>query len=323
MTRAAILLTAALALAALAGGCGLGGSDRVGGERAGEPRVLTMLNPFTSPEELTDFADEVARLSNGALRIRIVPAGHASRPDFEAATIRDVLHGRADLAMAASRAWDEFGVRGLRALHAPLLIDSYPLQERVLESDLVDQMLAELRPLGLVGIGILPGAIRHPIGLRHRLAAPDDFSGLTIGVQQSRVADAVMRALGARPVRLPAEVPSVDGPRRRRAPCRRDLLRPPRHRRLAPDDQRQPVAEAAGARRRRPVLQPAHRRAAPDPAHGRRERRAKALTGVRNAEAEASGNICRRGGATFDAATSSELGALRLAVEPVYARPRA
>ena len=44
----------------------------------------------------------------------------------------------------------------------------------------------------------------------------------------------------------------------------------------------------------------------------------KALTVVRNAEAEASGNICRRGGATFDAATSSELRALRLAVEPVY-----
>ena len=44
----------------------------------------------------------------------------------------------------------------------------------------------------------------------------------------------------------------------------------------------------------------------------------KALDGVRNAEAEASGNICRRGGATFDAATSSELRALRLAVEPVY-----
>ena len=43
----------------------------------------------------------------------------------------------------------------------------------------------------------------------------------------------------------------------------------------------------------------------------------KALTVVRDAEAEATGNICRRGAATFDVATSSELGALRLAVEPV------
>jgi TRAP-type C4-dicarboxylate transport system substrate-binding protein len=317
VTRAAILLAAALALAALAGGCSLGGSDRVGGERAGEPRVLTMLNPFTSPEELTGFAEEVARLSSGALRIRIVPAGHASRPDYEAATIRDVLHGRADLAMAASRAWDEFGVRGLRALHAPLLIDSYPLQERVLKSDLVHQMLAELRPLGLVGIGILPGAIRHPIGLRHRLAAPDDFSGLTIGVQQSRVADAVMRALGARPVRLPAEVPTVegfDGVEHLVGGIYSDRLDiDGSHLMTNVDLWPRPLVLVADARsysrltaEQRQILHAAAANVVP-----------KTLTVVRNAEAEASSNICRRGGATFDAATSSELGALRLAVEPV------
>ena len=39
---------------------------------------------------------------------------------------------------------------------------------------------------------------------------------------------------------------------------------------------------------------------------------------ARAAEAEASGNICRRGGTTFDAATAGELRALRLAVEPVF-----
>jgi TRAP-type C4-dicarboxylate transport system substrate-binding protein len=318
VTRAAILLTAALVLAAHAGGCSLGGSDRVGGERAEEPRVLTMLNPFTSPEELTGFADEVTRLSDGALRIRIVPAGHSTRPDFEAATIRDVRHGRADLAMAASRAWDEFGVRSLRALHAPLLIDSYPLQERVLTSELVDPMLAELRPLGLVGIGILPGAIRHPVGLRHRLAAPDDFRGLTMGVHPSSVADAVMRTLGARPVRLPAKIPTVEG-----LDGVEHLVGGIYSDRLDIDGSYlmtnvnlwpRPLVLVAGARtysrltaKQRRILRTAAANVVP-----------KALTSARNAEAEASGNICRRGAATFDAATSSELGALRLAVEPVY-----
>ena len=315
--RAAILLTAALALAALAGACSLGGSDRVGGERAGEPRVLTMLTPFTSPEELTGFADEVARLSNGALRIRIVPAGHASRPDFEAATIRDLLRGRADLAMAASRAWDAFGARRMRALHAPLLIDNYSLQERVLESNVVDEMLAELRPLGLVGVGILPSAIRHPIGLRHRLAAPDDFSGLSIGVHRSRVADAVMRTLGARPVPLPPEVPSVDG-----LDGVEHIVGGIYSDRLDIDGSHlmtnvnlwpRPLVLVAGAR--------SHSRLTPEQRRILRAAAAnvvpKALESVRNAEAEASGNICRRGGASFDVATSSELRALRLAVEPV------
>jgi TRAP-type C4-dicarboxylate transport system substrate-binding protein len=254
MTRAAAVLAAALTSAALAAGCSLGGSDRVGGERAAPPRELTLLNPIDNAQELIPFADEVARLSRGALRIRIIPAGYAHRSDFEAATIRDMMRGRADLAWAGSRAWDEFGVRSLRALHAPLLIDGYALQERILTSDLVAPMLDELSPLGLVGIGILPGAMRRPFALAHRLAAPSDFHGLTIGVQQSRVADDTMRTLGARPVRLPAVVPSLDG--------------------LDAVDQRGPVATPARALRSEPDIRAADRRPARNPAHGCGERRA-------------------------------------------------
>ena len=95
---------------------------------------------------------------------------------------------------------DEFGVLSLRALTAPLLIDSYALQERVMQSSLAARMLDELRKLNLAGIGILPGAMQRPLGFGHRLAAPDDFRGLTVGSQPSRVTDAVLRTLApARP----------------------------------------------------------------------------------------------------------------------------
>src|SRR6187397_1577606 len=174
MTRSAAFLSAALSATLLAG-CSVGGSDRVGGERDTPAHVLTMLNPFAGPEELVDFADEVERLSDGALRVRIIPAGYADRPDFESATIRDLRNGRADLAMAPSRAWDEFGILSLRALQAPLLVDSYALQERVLQSSLAARMLDELRKLNLTGVGILPGGMQYPLGFGHRLAAPDDF----------------------------------------------------------------------------------------------------------------------------------------------------
>src|SRR4249919_2809730 len=135
MTRAAVLMAAALSASAALAGCSLGGSERVGSERAADTRVLTMLNPVDNRQELTQFVDEVSRLSDDTLRIRIVPAGHEGA-DYEAATIRDVQDGRADLAFAASRAWDEFGARSLRALGAPFLVDSYPLQDRVLTSGL-------------------------------------------------------------------------------------------------------------------------------------------------------------------------------------------
>ena len=166
----------ALSVSVDVAGCSIGDAERVGGERAADISVLTMLDPIGNRQELTQFVDEVSRLSDGTLEIRLVTAGHDGA-DYEAATIRDVQDGRADLAFAGNRAWDEFGARSLRALGAPFLVDSYPLQEAVLTSGLVDSMLEELQPLGLVGIGILPGPIRRPLGVANTLAAPSDFRG--------------------------------------------------------------------------------------------------------------------------------------------------
>jgi Bacterial extracellular solute-binding protein, family 7 len=270
MTRSALLGAATAAIAALLAGCSLSDSDRVGGEREAATRVLTLLDPFSNGQEAAAFGDEVARLSHGALRVRVVD-GRYEGPDYEAAAIRDMRDGRADLAIAGSRAWDEFGASRLRALGAPLLIDSYRLQERVLESELVAPMLEELRPLGLVGIGILPGPIRRPLGVAHRLAGPSDFSGLTIGTQQSRVADATMRVLGAISRRLPAAVPDLaglDGLERQVGSIESDRLD------LAPDDQRQPLAAPSRRVRQWAVVPQVDKRSAPDSPHGCRERRA-------------------------------------------------
>jgi hypothetical protein len=68
----------------------------------------------------------------------------------------------------------------------------------------IEQMLRGLRALGLAGIGVLPGPLRKPLGIARPLLRPSDYAGLRIGVQQSRVADATMRALGATPVWFPA-----------------------------------------------------------------------------------------------------------------------
>ena len=317
MTRAAVLMAAALSASAALAGCSLGGSERVGSERAADTRVLTMLNPVDNRQELTQFVDEVSRLSDDTLRIRIVPAGHEGA-DYEAATIRDVQDGRADLAFAASRAWDEFGARSLRALGAPFLVDSYPLQDRVLTSGLAGSMLEELQPLGLVGIGILPGPIRRPFGVASALAAPSDFRGLTIGTQQSRVADATLRALGARPQRLPAAVSSLaglDGIEHFVAAIEAGRLdRDGSHlmtninlwpRPLVIFASAQSYRHLSGDQRR--ILRTAAASIVPEK-----------LAADRVGEAETGANLCRKGRATFDSATPEQLQALRRAVEPVY-----
>src|SRR5262249_30179908 len=150
---------------------------------------------------------EVRRLSGGAMRIDIESRWRQHQVGFETGLIGDVQAGEADLGAVGTGAWALAGVTGFRALGAPLLIDSYALQAPVVRSPLIGKMLSGLRPLGLAGIGVLPGPLRKPLGITRPLVRPSDYAGLTVGTQESPVADATMRALGARPVWFGSEAP--------------------------------------------------------------------------------------------------------------------
>jgi len=206
ITRKGLSWPAVLA-AVLFAGCGTAGGDRAGGAPAPEPRVLTLANTFFDAGELAGFIQEVDRLSDGTLRIEAQDGWRDGEATAEQQLIADVSAGAADLGAAPSRAWDAAGVRSVRALHAPLLIDSYALQQRVVEGPLIADMLEGLGSLGLVGLGVLPGPMRKPLGVTRPLAKPSDYKGLAVGIQRSGVADATFRALGARPVPFPSAGP--------------------------------------------------------------------------------------------------------------------
>src|SRR5499427_10304030 len=199
-----VRLVVLLAVMAVMAGCGSSGFNKAGDSQARHPVVLTLANVNGSTGELDGFTSNVWRLSHGTMRIDVKYRWRPGQVKAETGLIGDVRAGKADLGVVGSRAWDSVGVDGFRALGAPLLIDSYALQDRVLRSPMIGQMLAGLRPLGLAGIGMLPGPLRKPLGIARPLLKPSDYAGLRFGVQQSRVAAATMRALGATPVWLPA-----------------------------------------------------------------------------------------------------------------------
>ena len=292
--------------------CGCGGASRVGAS-SGDPHVLTFLNPIDDKQEATLFATEVERLSKGRLRIRVMPSSHLRQTDGEAAAIRDVRSGRYDLGWAGSRAWPG----SLRALGAPLLVDSYALEERIAKDAVAKRMLDGVRASGVVGLGIVPGPIRRPLGLGRRLAAPSDFRGLAIGEARSPVADATLRALGADPVAVPVEL----DPRRLdglEAPAAavygRHLDGTGAHMTGNVSLWPRPVVffanDAAFVKLtddEREILRAAARSAIP-----------KAAEAQRSNEAEAAANLCRSHRLAFDTASPADLRALRAAVAPVY-----
>src|SRR4051812_12385475 len=139
MTR--MCIAAALAAAALTG-CSLGGSgaDKAGGGREKPATVLKLANYGSSPGELETYAETVSRASHGSLRVEFHDGWRADDPDYEPHTIDDVRAGKVAMAAVSARAFDTAGLTAFDPLVAPLAVDSYALQRRVLESDLPERM---------------------------------------------------------------------------------------------------------------------------------------------------------------------------------------
>jgi TRAP-type C4-dicarboxylate transport system substrate-binding protein len=168
--------------------------------------VLTLANPLDG-DQVRLFVAEVGHLSHGSLRIVVRNGWRARQATAESETIRDVETGKADLGVAGTSAWDSLGVASLRGLDAPLLIDSYALQDKVLRSRRIGKILRGLHRFGLVGLGVLPGPLERPFGMARPLLRPSDYRGARVGVRQSRVAGVALRALGAKPVWIASRGP--------------------------------------------------------------------------------------------------------------------
>jgi TRAP-type C4-dicarboxylate transport system substrate-binding protein len=306
-----------LAGVALIGGCAGPSWNKAGGTSAPKPVVLTLANFIGSSNELDGFAGEVQRLSAGAIRIEIRNGWRLGQVGFETGLIADVRAGQADLGVVGAEAWASVGVSSFRALDAPLLIDSYALQDRVLRSPMIGQMLSGLRPLGLAGIGVLPGPLRKPLGIARPLLRPSDYAGLTIGTQQSPIAAATLRALGARPVWFPSEGPitglgGIEQEIGQIQEVRYDKV----GKYLTANVSLWPrplVLFASGQTWAR--LTPLERRILRQAVTGDQGAQTQFVRGAERSEAAI---LCRRGLLRFLTASAADLAALRRAVQPVY-----
>ena len=261
MTRPCILGVLA-ATAVVLGGC-LGGddSDKAGGEQHPDAVVLTLANHDPDTNDLDEFAREVARQSDGTLRIEFKNGWRQGSTDYEPQTIEDVRDGKIDLAKVGARAFDLAGVRSLQPLVAPLAVDSYALERRVLGSPLAARMLQGVDRIDLVGIALLPGDLRKPLGISRALVGAADYRGATIGTRPS--------AYGRSDLPGARRSPRVLRKRRRHLGVRRHRGRvdrcrggPPRRSGADPRPQREPLAARSGHSHESGRLRRAERRPA-------------------------------------------------------------
>jgi len=208
----AALVGSVLALAGTA--CGSSGGDKAGGGATDEPPLVLTLE---SEDDLSltgapEFAAAVDRLSEGSMRIELVPAGRSTEILWEQGVIEDIRGGKAQLGIVDARVWDTIGVETFQAMLAPFLVDSLELERRVLESPLGTRMLEGVERAGVVGIALLPGPLRQPLGISHPLIGPTDYRGATIGIRPAGLMRTALRALGAEAkVYVPGVLSGLDG----------------------------------------------------------------------------------------------------------------
>jgi TRAP-type C4-dicarboxylate transport system substrate-binding protein len=159
-----------------------------------------------SSEPVTEFVRQVRNLSDGRLRVHVIWEANGRGPQhpraFDQKTAQKVIDGRYALALVPARAWDVFGVTSLEAIQAPFLVNSDALLDKVASDPVADTMLAGLNRVGVVGLALLPEALRHPVGFAHPLRSLSDYAGAGVRAPRSQLTWEMLRALGAHPLDL-------------------------------------------------------------------------------------------------------------------------
>jgi TRAP-type transport system periplasmic protein len=206
MKGRARLATVALAViaAVVAAGCGGGGAgDKAGG--AGEPVVLRMANAYGDLIDVPAvqyFVSRVEERSGGNIRIQLASPWGDYAADAEQQVVRAVAAGKVDLGWSGTRVFDTIGVTGFRALQAPMLIDSYALEQAVVASDIPGQMMQGLTKVGVRGLGVLADGMRKPIAVKQPMLGLGDWRGIIFGTVKSQGQAQAIRSLGATPMEV-------------------------------------------------------------------------------------------------------------------------
>jgi TRAP-type C4-dicarboxylate transport system substrate-binding protein len=188
---------------AVVGALAFAGCNSQTGPKAGGPGDLVILKMATvnaeagyNPE-IDDLDQRIKEVSGGNVRIDMVSSIGAFAPDAEQQVVSGVASGTYDLGFVGTRAFDTLGVKSFQALSAPMLIDSYELEQAVIDSDIPTRMMGSLDALHVTGLGVLADGLRKPIAVAKPLLGTKDWSGITFGAYRSTVASQAITALGA------------------------------------------------------------------------------------------------------------------------------
>jgi C4-dicarboxylate-binding protein DctP len=141
------------------------------------------------------FAKRAAELTKGKVKVEVYPNSqlYKDKEEMEALQLGSVQM----LAPSLSK-FAPLGVKEFEAFDLPYIFDNETELQKVTQGPFGKSLLAKLEPKGLVGLAYWDNGFKV-MSANRPLHKPDDFKGLKMRIQSSKVLDAQMRALGAIP----------------------------------------------------------------------------------------------------------------------------
>jgi C4-dicarboxylate-binding protein DctP len=145
------------------------------------------------------FKALVAERSGGRMVVEVYP-GSTLYGDLD--EMQALQAGAVEMLAPSLSKFGRAGFPEFELFDLPYLFNSLQDVHRITDGPLGARLLKGLERQGMVGLGFLDNGFKH-MSANRPLLRIDDFNGLRMRVQTSRVIAAQMRALGALPVPLP------------------------------------------------------------------------------------------------------------------------
>jgi C4-dicarboxylate-binding protein DctP len=141
------------------------------------------------------FAKRAAELTGGKVKVEVYPNStlYKDKEEMEALQL-----GAVQMLAPSLAKFGPLGVREFEVFDLPFIFDSYADLHKITQGPVGKMLLAKLEPKGIKGLAYWDNGFKS-FSANKPLKTPDDFKGLKMRIQSSKVLESQMRAVGALP----------------------------------------------------------------------------------------------------------------------------
>ena len=167
--------------------------------RAAEPIIIKFSHVVANDTPKGKAADKFKQLAEkytgGRVKVEVYPNSqlYKDREEMEA-----LQRGAVQMLAPSVSKFGPLGVREFELFDLPYLIPDAETVDRVTDGDIGRNLFAKLEPKGLKGLAYWDNGFKQ-FSANRPLHKPEDFRGLKMRIQSSKVLEAMMRELGALP----------------------------------------------------------------------------------------------------------------------------